>query len=240
MGRQTRERLLQEAAKLFAEQGFRGVSVRDVTGVAEANVASVSYHFGSQQGLIEAVHETYLMPVLSQREANLQKLSSRVALRELLKGWMQSLIESAQASELGADRFFSLNLSALEFGRREQTEFSKSRAKLCKDCDRLAAASLPGLAEGTRRWRLHWALELLERSLVRGEDLKFFIGRVPTKIPLDDLVEKLLDYAEGGICAPVARGDGLKGQTAKSQSKSGTSRRSSRQTGSPEQNEFLF
>jgi AcrR family transcriptional regulator len=53
--RETRERLLDEAAHLFAERGFDSVTVRDICARAHANVAAVNYHFGGKTGLYEAV-----------------------------------------------------------------------------------------------------------------------------------------------------------------------------------------
>jgi AcrR family transcriptional regulator len=53
--RETRERLLREARRLFAEQGFRKVTVRDICQAARANVAAVNYHFGDKMGLYREV-----------------------------------------------------------------------------------------------------------------------------------------------------------------------------------------
>jgi AcrR family transcriptional regulator len=50
-----RERLLDEAERLFAEHGFYGVSVRDVTRAAGVDVALAHYHFGAKRGLFDAV-----------------------------------------------------------------------------------------------------------------------------------------------------------------------------------------
>jgi AcrR family transcriptional regulator len=47
----TRERLLAAAERLFAEHGYGGTSVRDVTEAAGANVAAVNYHFGGKEQL---------------------------------------------------------------------------------------------------------------------------------------------------------------------------------------------
>lgn len=46
-----RERLLTTAEKLFAERGLASVSIRDLVGGAEANVAAVNYHFGGKEKL---------------------------------------------------------------------------------------------------------------------------------------------------------------------------------------------
>lgn len=51
----TRAALLAAAAELFAEQGFRATRVREIVARAGANVAAVSYHFGSKEGLYLAV-----------------------------------------------------------------------------------------------------------------------------------------------------------------------------------------
>ena len=44
--RETRERLLKAAEALFAERGFKRVTVREICLAARANVAAVNYHFG--------------------------------------------------------------------------------------------------------------------------------------------------------------------------------------------------
>jgi AcrR family transcriptional regulator len=51
----TKERLLAEARNLFARKGFSGVGVREITRAAHANLGAVTYHFGSKQGLYDAV-----------------------------------------------------------------------------------------------------------------------------------------------------------------------------------------
>jgi AcrR family transcriptional regulator len=52
---ETRARLLNAAARLFAERGFARVTVRDICKKARANVAAVNYHFGGKEGLYQAV-----------------------------------------------------------------------------------------------------------------------------------------------------------------------------------------
>ena len=49
--RETRARLLEQARTLFAAQGFRHVTVREICRAANANVAAINYHFGDKQGL---------------------------------------------------------------------------------------------------------------------------------------------------------------------------------------------
>jgi AcrR family transcriptional regulator len=57
---ETRGRLLEVGTRLFAESGFKGVSVRKLCADAEANIAAVRYHFGSKDGLYRAIFEDTL------------------------------------------------------------------------------------------------------------------------------------------------------------------------------------
>jgi AcrR family transcriptional regulator len=51
----TRERILDAAEALFVEHGFEATSMRMITGRAGVNLASVNYHFGSKEALIQEV-----------------------------------------------------------------------------------------------------------------------------------------------------------------------------------------
>ena len=52
---ETRQRLLNAAAELFAEKGFHNVTVRELCQAAGANVAAVNYHFRDKLGLYKEV-----------------------------------------------------------------------------------------------------------------------------------------------------------------------------------------
>jgi AcrR family transcriptional regulator len=47
----TRDRLISAAGAVFARDGYRQASIREICTLAEANVASVKYYFGSKLGL---------------------------------------------------------------------------------------------------------------------------------------------------------------------------------------------
>ena len=55
MNTSTRERLIQASNRLFADNGYRGASVRDICNLAGANPGAVSYHFGGKRQLYRAV-----------------------------------------------------------------------------------------------------------------------------------------------------------------------------------------
>lgn len=69
----TRERLLDEAEIAFANHGYAGTSLRRITQAAKVNLAAVSYHFGSKEGLLKAVLERRVGPMNATRLKNLSE-----------------------------------------------------------------------------------------------------------------------------------------------------------------------
>lgn len=57
---ETRGRLLTVGTRLFAENGLKGVSIRELCAEAGANIAAVHYYFGGKEGLYRAIFEDTL------------------------------------------------------------------------------------------------------------------------------------------------------------------------------------
>ncbi|MEA2014869.1 MAG: CerR family C-terminal domain-containing protein [Thermodesulfobacteriota bacterium] len=58
----TRDHLLKSAEMLFAQKGYDAVSVREITNVAQCNLAAVNYHFGNKKTLYLNVFRERWMP----------------------------------------------------------------------------------------------------------------------------------------------------------------------------------
>jgi TetR/AcrR family transcriptional regulator, regulator of cefoperazone and chloramphenicol sensitivity len=54
------QRLVETAMRLFAEKGYDGVTVRDIAAAAEVSVGLINHHFGSKEGLRDAVDRWFL------------------------------------------------------------------------------------------------------------------------------------------------------------------------------------
>lgn len=79
--------ILQVAETLFAEKGFEGTSIRDISKEANINVAMVSYYFGSKEKLLEALilHKTsglkeQLVHLIDENLEPLEKINKLIAL----------------------------------------------------------------------------------------------------------------------------------------------------------------
>ena len=53
----TRDRLLFSACRIFASKGYRDTTVADICEAAQANIASVNYHFGNKESLYRQVFQ---------------------------------------------------------------------------------------------------------------------------------------------------------------------------------------
>src|SRR5271170_6536430 len=63
----TKDRILDAAERLFARVGIEASSLRAITAEADANLASVNYHFQSKDALIRAVIARRLGPITERR-----------------------------------------------------------------------------------------------------------------------------------------------------------------------------
>lgn len=94
----TREKILVAARELFAKDGFEAVSVRDVTTAADVNLASINYHFGNKQGLIQEIVREVLVPMNKQRVLLLKEAGDRceslenVELRDVIEAYVRPMV----------------------------------------------------------------------------------------------------------------------------------------------------
>ena len=98
--RETRARLLDAAARLFAERGFTRVTVRDICRRARANVAAVNYHFGGKVGLYTAVMESAISTMRGTTEAA-QAAGEGLPADERLRAYVRIFVQRVMS--LGRD-----------------------------------------------------------------------------------------------------------------------------------------
>src|SRR3954469_24673228 len=93
-GLRTRARLMDAALDLLAERGEDGVSLRELTDAAEANVAAVSYHFGSLKALCDAAVEHALERYLDAQQEAVDELGPDSTLEELAAAFARPMVHA--------------------------------------------------------------------------------------------------------------------------------------------------
>lgn len=96
-GLRTRARLLEAALDLISERGEDGVTLRELTDAADANVAAVSYHFGSLRSLCDAAIEQALERYLDAQQQAVSTLGPESTIAELAAAFARPMIRAMSA-----------------------------------------------------------------------------------------------------------------------------------------------
>jgi AcrR family transcriptional regulator len=78
-------RLLEAGAKLFAERGLEGTSVRDLAAEAGLNLSLVSYYFGGKEGLYKELLRNFAVSVRDELESVVNNGASAELTQESLE-----------------------------------------------------------------------------------------------------------------------------------------------------------
>lgn len=143
-GRRTRDGLLAATIELLAKRGTEGLSLREVTEKAGANVAAVSYHFGSLQGLCDAAVESALERYLDAQLEALAPLTAESSIEELAAAFARPMMRALAAggTELAIMRTVArVGIDPPESWDRLTVKFQQTRV----DALRVLTAALPEL-----------------------------------------------------------------------------------------------
>jgi len=198
----TKLALLEAASSLFAERGFEVVSVREITGLAKANVASVKYHFGSREGLIDAVVMRMARPVNDERMRRIEALQERggASVRDLLVAFFEPLFSQIQKSPLSEKLF--VKLMGRVVGERPYEFPDELMDRFREVAGRFVPAFMeacPGLTEEDVFWRIHFSFGVLSNTLTHGELVKKISDGKVGDEKLSDTLKRVIDFCEAGF-----------------------------------------
>ncbi len=159
---QTPDRILDIAEAMFAEHGYRAVSLRSITRACGANIAAIHYHFGSKQVLLEEIFARRSGAINDDRRQLLAECGEAAGKPPMLEQLLVAYLKSSfvlPAGDEGARRFMRLRSVVAH----EQAELSRSLiAKHFNDTSALfidaLARACPHLARGDIYWRFHFLL----------------------------------------------------------------------------------
>jgi AcrR family transcriptional regulator len=132
---------MEAALDLIAERGEEGVTLRELTDAADANVAAVSYHFGALKSLCDAATEQALERYLDAQQAAVSALPAESTLEELAAAFARPMISALTKG--GRDRALIriVARTGIDPPDRFDARFDQIRA----DVLQVLRANLPGV-----------------------------------------------------------------------------------------------
>ena len=159
-GLRTRTRLMDAALDLLAERGEDGVSLRELTDAAQANVAAVSYHFGSLKSLCDAAIEYALERYLDAQQEAVSALAAEASLEALAAGFARPMMRALAVGGRDLDVMRIVARSGIDPPQgwdRFDASFDRVRA----DVLRVLKANVPGVRDQELIFRTRCAAGLL-------------------------------------------------------------------------------
>ena len=159
-GLRTRTRLMDAALDLLAERGEDGVSLRELTDAAQANVAAVSYHFGSLKSLCDAAIEYALERYLDAQQEAVSALAAEASLDALAAAFARPMMRALAVGGRDLDVMRIVARAGIDPPQgwdRFDASFDRVRA----DVLRVLKANVPGVRDQELIFRTRCAAGLL-------------------------------------------------------------------------------
>ena len=198
----TKDRILSAAEELFAVHGFAGTSLRQVTSVADVNIAAVNYHFGSKENLVNEVFRRRMDEMSAARLAQLARANAEYPgqLRAVLAAFVEPALASAGQQHNGGAFVRVIARAYAEKNDNLRKFLSDHYGHVLREFARAIAACLPQLSKE----QLYWRLDLLAGALTYAM-ADFGLIKRPAGISETDhrarAAHELIQFAEAGFRA---------------------------------------
>lgn len=202
----TRQRILAVAERLFAERGIGFVSVRDITTEARANIAAISYHFGSKDGLLEAIVVERAAQLGKRRNELLDAIeaSPRPQLRDLVAALVVPMAELAADHDGGGQHW--IRVKADLRGKPEMTSLLESAFEpYTRRYLEVLERVTPQLEPAVRVARFAVAKEAVE-LVFANDQLPGWVSR-QVEFRADRLADIVIDFVTAGFASPLSTGE---------------------------------
>ena len=152
----TKDRILGAAEELFAQHGFSGTSLRQVTSRADVNIAAVNYHFGSKENLVNEVFRRRMDEMTDRRLAALREAVERQPgeLEAILAAFVEPALAITQDRHGGASFVRVLARAYAEKNDALRKFLSDHYGHVLREFAKAIAGVVPGLSKETLYWRL--------------------------------------------------------------------------------------
>ena len=204
-----RERILEVAERMFAEHGMSGVGLRAITTEANVNLASIAYHFGSKDGLLEALFAQRAAPIAQERLRLLAEClegTTKPKLEDILDAFLRPALTLGVQPQFGGPAFVKLR------ARLATEPESTTRKILSKAFDQSSrrfidalVKALPQIPRAEVEWRFHFMLGAMFYTMAdSGRIQALTSGRIDPGDVKRALHHMIPYLAAGFRSAPVA------------------------------------
>lgn len=170
----TQERILSAAEKLFAKRGYSGVSLRQITTVAEVNLAAVNYHYYDKEGLFREILRRSLGQINEERLELLAAAQFRAGATAVPLGEIFSALARPVFLPQRCDRAFAPQLLGRLLSDRQPFADSIVREEFQPAMTRFGQAlrrHQPALPPKDFVWRVSFIVGALHHALVTLPDM---------------------------------------------------------------------
>lgn len=200
----TDQRLILAAERLFAERGIDAVSLRSVMAEAGANVASVHYHFGSKDALVEALISRRSEQLHTRRAELLDAVEASGApdVRALADAFVRPVGELAAG---GGTPWIRLVAGIMSGNHPALARLTEGFAPQAHRFNALLERIAPDTPPRTRRFRLTQAMNLTFQTLGDPDGLRGMLALSGTRLSPDELLTELIDTVTAILTGPSDR-----------------------------------
>ncbi len=206
----TPDRILDAAERLFMAHGFDGTSMRMVTAEASVNLAAVNYHFGSKEGLMQAVFRRRLVWLNRERlrlldEMEVEADGEPLRPSRILEAFFGTLLAIGEDDARGGIVFLKLlGRTLTEPAEFIRAYFADEYAEVVERYKAALYRAVPDTPKEEIAWRFHFMLGATSYAIA-GTDTLSVVGGMdigPDNGP-DLLCRRLMPFLLGGLRAPL-------------------------------------
>lgn len=209
----TRESILDTAEALFAQQGHDGTSMRQITTAAGVNLASVNYHFGSKESLVQAVLKRRLEVLNRERLRLLDELEAQAEGRplkpsQIVDAFFGTLLRlAADPAQAGSTFLPLLERTMTDPSDFIRALFAEEYADVLERYRNALFAALPDVPRAEIVWRFQFMLGATSYAIIGTDLLRSVTGWTIDDAEQPDnpnlLLPRLMSFLLGGLRAPL-------------------------------------
>ena len=203
----TKEKILDTAERLIADQGFAGTSLRHIIAEAGVNLAAVHYHFGSKQDLLDQLILRKASAVNEERIAILTKLeeesgSDRLPVEKVLDAFFAPMIRVGSRNPQFVKLMGRLYGEGMLPGVIEK-HFQPTLRRFVQALKK----SLPELSEGELFWRMQFMYGAMSQAVCGWDAFPPGVDVQRDSADFGRVMGRLMVFLCAGFLAPATAGD---------------------------------